>query len=81
MTKLDVIKAGTGFAIGAGVSRIIAGIVANNVPQETQYQKVVVFAGRVGVAMVVSEVVSDHVDSKIDAIAAKIVEIKSAFSK
>lgn len=66
MTKLEVLKSTVSFAVGAGVGQIVSGIVDNNVPQETIFQKVFVFAGKTGITMVAGEVVKNHVSSKID---------------
>lgn len=70
MNKLGVFKAVTCFLVGAGVSQIVSGIVDANVPQNTKTEKVLVFAGKTGISMLVSEAVRIHVGIKIDDVAA-----------
>ena len=70
MNKLEIFKAVTGFVIGAGVSQIITGIVVNNVALDTNTQKVLAFAGKTGITMLVSDAVRAHTDTKIDSAAA-----------
>lgn len=69
MNKREIVKTVTGFVVGAGVSKIIADAVVNNVSQEKNLQKAVVFAGKTGITMVVSDAVRAHTDAKIDAVA------------
>lgn len=66
MTKLEIFKAALGFTVGAGVSQIISGVVDSLVPQDTMPQKVCVFAGKMGISMVVSEVVKNKVNDTVD---------------
>jgi hypothetical protein len=66
MNKLEILKQAAGLVAGLGVSKIVAGIVANNVATETNYQKVVVFAGRTAIAAVISSVVQDHINTVVD---------------
>lgn len=66
MTKLDLLKAAVGAVTGTGVSYIVGGIVATNVPQQTIVQKGAVLAGQLGIAAVVSQRVREHTDAKID---------------
>lgn len=70
MTKLELFKKVVGFASGAGASYISASIVANNVLTDNAYRKVTVFCGSLAIGSVLSEVVSEHTDAKIDAVAA-----------
>ena len=69
ITKLDILKQAVGLVVGAGVSQIVGSIVANNVATENTVQKVTVFAGKTGIAMVVNDMVRKHTDSQIDAAA------------
>lgn len=66
MNKTDIAKNAIGLVVGSGVSRIVSGIIANNVPTETKYQKVIVFAGRVGIAMAAGAIVRKHTDAQVD---------------
>lgn len=67
MSKIELLKGAVGFVSGLGVSQIISGIVANNTVQENAYQKATIFAGKIAIGMVVSEIVRKHTDAKIDA--------------
>lgn len=70
MSYLDLFKQGVSLVIGAGVSQIVTGVVNSTTPQEQFLQKGLVFAGRTGITMLVSDAVRDHVDVKIDMAAA-----------
>lgn len=80
MDPLKITKEVVGFVVGAGVSKIVADVVANNVTQNTKLQKIVVYAGRIGIGMIVSEVVRAHVDKRIDDTAANIKKFKNGLS-
>jgi hypothetical protein len=69
MNKLEVLKTLTKLVVGAGVAHIVNSIVSNLVPTETTLQKVLVFAGKAGISMTVSDLVDETVDGKIDAAA------------
>jgi hypothetical protein len=64
--KLAILKTGVGMVVGAGVASIVNGFVLRVAPTETAVQKVLVFSGRVGISMLVSDKVKDHVNGKID---------------
>lgn len=66
MENIDIIKKVVGFTVGVGVTHVLSGIVDNNVQQETGLQRVITFAGKTAITMVVKEIVQDHVDAKID---------------
>lgn len=67
LSKVELLKGAVGFVSGLGVSQIVNGLVATTTKTETVYQKATVFAGRVAIGMVVSEIVRKHTDLKIDA--------------
>lgn len=69
MAKLDtlkVFKQGVGMVVGAGVSNIVNEFVKRVAPTDTLPQKVLVFSGRIGIGMLVSDAVKEHLDMKID---------------
>ena len=69
MAKLDkvaILKQGVGMVVGAGVANIVREFVARVAPTDTPVQKVLVFSGRLGISMLVSDKVKEHVDMKID---------------
>lgn len=69
MQKLDIFKGAVGFVVGAGVNHIVSGVVDSLVPQTNPYQKVVVFAGKMGIGMTTGAIVKKHVNSEIDEMA------------
>lgn len=81
MSKLEILKSAVGMVVGAGVTSIIAGVVDSNVEQETAVQKVIVKAGKVGIAMVLSDKVRDHTDEKIQNLADSVQKILSEYNK
>ena len=66
MDGLGIFKKVVGFTVGAGISRIVSGIVRNNVETEKTLDKVTVWIGEYALTMVLQEVVQQHVDAKID---------------
>lgn len=69
MSKLEIFKTTTKFVVGAGVAHIISSMVSNLVPTETTLQKFLVFAGKAGISMTVSDLVDNTIDKKIDSAA------------
>jgi hypothetical protein len=67
MDGIKTAKDLVGVVVGSGVSLIIAGIVKNNVHSEKPIEKALIFAGRTGLSMMVSDAVKAHTDTKIDA--------------
>jgi hypothetical protein len=65
MDGIKTAKDLVGVVVGSGVSLIIAGIVKNNVHSEKPIA--LIFAGRTGLSMMVSDAVKAHTDTKIDA--------------
>jgi hypothetical protein len=66
LDKLGLLKTGLGMVVGAGVSSIVRGFVERVAPTDTTVQKVLVFSGRVGISMLVTDKVKDHLYEKID---------------
>lgn len=69
MSDLDavkILKAGVSLVVGAGVASIVHGFVLRVAPTDTKIQKVLVFAGRTGISMLVSDKVKEHINDKMD---------------
>lgn len=66
MSKLELFKAATGFVTGMGCLQIINGFVSSVVPNRTAVQKVTVFFAEVAAASLVADVVTEHLNKKID---------------
>jgi hypothetical protein len=67
--KLDGLKLGLEFFMGAGTDRIVAQIIKANVPTGNKFQQVAVFTARLGIGMAVSQAVTRVVNKNIDDIA------------
>ena len=81
MNALNALKKSVSFVVGAGVSHIITEIVTQNVPQENLYQQVVVFAGRVGLTMVISEVVEEHMGQFVEELVTAVQNTRTSISE
>lgn len=68
--KLDILKQALGLVAGLGVGKIVSDIVVNNVTSENKYHKVIVFAGKTGISMVVSAAIQNRIDANVDEAAA-----------
>lgn len=64
--KLEVFKVVTGLVVGSGVHKITSEIINNIVIPQTNFQKVVIAVGKLGISMTASAVVVKHVNSEID---------------
>jgi hypothetical protein len=64
--KITILKQAVGFISGLGVAQVINGIVANNTPSETTYQKTTAKIGGYVIGLVVGEMVQNHTDKMID---------------
>jgi hypothetical protein len=64
--KLDTFKLVTGFVVGSGVGKITTVIINNNVVPQTNLQKVLIAAGRIGISIAAGAIVTQHVDAHID---------------
>lgn len=68
MNKVDLLKAGVGLIVGAGVSHVVGGAIKNLVPQQTLMQKALTFSGKTAITMIVSDAAQNAVSDRIDAI-------------
>ena len=69
MTKLDIVKKAVSFVVGAGVSKIVHDIIANNVETEKIHHQVSVPVASVVIGMAAADATSSYTDAKIDEIA------------
>lgn len=69
MNKLDIVKKAVSFVVGAGVSKIVHDIIANNVQPEKTHEKVSVPVASVVIGMAAADATSSYTDAKIDEIA------------
>lgn len=81
MNKLDVTKAVVNFVVGAGVTKIVNDIVANNTNPENIYQKVTVVSGAVVVGMMAKDASKVYTSAKIDEYAQSLRELKASIKK
>lgn len=77
MNKIAVLKKAVTFVIGAGVTKIVNDIVANNVEIDKPYQNVTVPLASFAVGGVVADATSDYTDSMIDQAAAFVQNLKN----
>lgn len=68
--KLDIVKTAINFAAGAGVSKVVHDIIKNNTDPETTADTLKVAAGSIVLGSMVADRASEHVNAKVDAIAA-----------
>lgn len=66
MSKIDILKQGVGLVCGLGITQIVNGIVASTTKTDTLYQKTTVSAGSFVIGMVVSDVIREKTDKKVD---------------
>lgn len=66
LTKVQMAQLGLEFLVCVGVDRIVSEIIKTNVPQGNVFQRTAVFAGRIGIAMTVSSMVTRNLNSQID---------------
>lgn len=64
-----IAKKVTSFVVGFGISKIIAGVVENNVSTEKITDKVAVTAGSYVLGFAISEQLSEYTDRQIDNVA------------
>lgn len=73
MSGLGIFKAAVGIVVGAGVSKIVEGVVHKNIDEpESKLEKVLIFAGTTGLSLLISDMTTDHLDTKIDIAAERI---------
>lgn len=64
--KLDTFKLVAGLVVGSGVGKITSTIINNNVIPQTNFQKVLITAGKFGIGIAAGAIVCNHVDNYID---------------
>lgn len=70
MTKLDFLKKTVSVVVGLGVTKIVSGIISNNVVIDTNTQAVTVHSASFVIGMAAGDSLSDFTDAKIDEAAA-----------
>lgn len=73
MSGLGIFKAAVGIAVGAGVSEIVKGVVEKNMDEpDSKLSKFLIGAGTFGLTLLISDLTTDHLDTKIDMAADRI---------
>jgi len=70
ITKLDIAKKAVSVVVGAGVTRIVAGIIQNNTAPAKVTDKVAIVAAAFVLGSMAADATSKYTDAKIDEIAA-----------
>ena len=70
MTKTEVAKATVHFIVGAGVTKIVSGIVKHNTDPEKITDKVTITSGSIVLGMMAADATQSFTDAKIDALIA-----------
>lgn len=68
-SKLEMIKFATNVIAGAGVSKVIKDIIANNTTVETTGDAIKVWTGSIVIGSMAADAGSKHVNAKVDAVA------------
>jgi len=67
MTGLGIFKSVVGVVVGAGVSTIVKEVVAKNVDRpDSKVERFLIGAGSFGLSLLLSDLTTDHLDTKID---------------
>lgn len=66
MKKLEIVKKTVTTVVGFGITKIVKGIVENNVDTETITSKVTVTAASTAIGYSLSELTANYTDKKID---------------
>jgi hypothetical protein len=69
MNKLDIAKKAVSFVVGAGVSKIVAGIIQNNTSPEKLTDKVALVSASLVVGAMATDATSKYTNAKIDELA------------
>lgn len=80
-TAMPIIKGGIGLLSGAGISRIIDGVVANNVAQTSMFGRISIIVAKTTVSAAVSNAVDKNTNESIDAVFAAIKKFSTPSSK
>ncbi len=68
MDKIRTTKIAVNFVVGAGVSKIVAGIIRNNTNPERVTDKVAIAGAAVVIGSMAADATSSYTDTKIDEI-------------
>lgn len=68
MSKRDIAKKMTAFVVGAGVTKIVAGVIANNTAPTRVTDKVSIVAAAFVLGGIAADAASKYTDSQIDKI-------------
>lgn len=66
MKKLEIVKKTVTTVVGFGITKIVKGIIENNVDTETITSKVTVTAASTAIGYSLSELTANYTDMKID---------------
>lgn len=67
MTGLGIFKSVVGVVVGAGVSTIVKEVVHKNVDEpDSKLERFLIGAGTFGLSLLISDLTTDHLDTKID---------------
>lgn len=78
MTRLEIVKTVASTIVGIGTSKIVYGIVANNVEIKNPVDQVTVFAGSFVAGSMAADATKKHTDKMIDDAAAWLKSVKQA---
>lgn len=66
MTKIEIAKTLTSVVVGAGTTKIVAGIVRHNTDPETVADKVTILSGSFVLGSMVADATKKYTDARID---------------
>jgi len=67
MNGLGIFKSVVGVVVGAGVSTIVKEVVHKNVDKpDSKLERFLIGAGTFGLSLLISDLTTDHLDTKID---------------
>jgi hypothetical protein len=66
LNKVEIGKAVVGIIVSAGVTQVVSGVIATNVPTRNIFHKSVVWIGKTVISSMITEAATKHVDQKID---------------
>lgn len=69
MNKLDIAKLAVNFVVGAGVTKIVTGIIKNNTNPEKLTDVVAIYSGGAMLGAMVADKTKDYTSEKIDEVA------------
>lgn len=80
MKKIDIAKNVTSTIVGMGTTRVVNGIISNNVPTETAIDKISVAASSVVVGSMATAATKAHTGKMIDELVEAFNSVKSKIS-